>query len=481
MSNKEKIIYRYINDIYGILWSCGIDDSMYIVCIVSRFLYLKSLEDFDEDFLLNTIYHKDSDIEIPKRCNWEDLKSLDSYSFSENIEPYFNSMVIAGVHITYYNPKKRIDSLSTIYYHLFQLLDRMIFELRESYVDKEYRNEVFGDIFDGLLTQVESRRKAVVPSHIARLLCELVEVNATDDLAVPFANHGELIVEAYNKVIADNAPAIDEVTDDGFKIGHLSDAIFSVKHYREFSILGLEKDENARLLALLNCYFHQIPLRDRILKSDFSLSTHLDENRLGMFNSVVGILNVADSVGRDNSIRNVVAVLKEKGLAAVIVPDSYLFSSAERFKKNRKFLLENNYVDAVISLPKGVFASSTNIKTSILVLSKKRKLSDNFIWFCELLNDGYSLNSQRKRNMDYPMPELLGNYRKKEDVDTSLMYSINVPISKIMEKDSVLTVFYYKEKENKQVMEVNPVEVYKDIVELEEQIRKGLNDLSKIL
>lgn len=79
------------------------------------------------------------------------------------------------------------------------------------------------------------------------------------------------------------------------------------------------------------------------------------------------------------------------------------------------------------------------------------------------------------------MPELLGNYRKKEDVDTSLMYSINVPISKIMEKDSVLTVFYYKGKVNKPVMEVNPVEVYKDIVELEEQIRKGLNDLSKIL
>ena len=50
-----------------------------------------------------------------------------------------------------------------------------------------------------------------------------------------------------------------------------------------------------------------------------------------------------------------------------------------------------------------------------------------------------------------------------------------------MEKDSVLTVFYYKEKVNKQVMEVNPVEVYKDIVELEEQISKGLNDLSKIL
>lgn len=108
-------------------------------------------------------------------------------------------------------------------------------------------------------------------------------------------------------------------------------------------------------------------------------------------------------------------------------------------------------------------------------------MSDNFIWFCELLNDGYSLNSQRKRNTDYPMPELLGNYRKKEDVDTSLMYSINVPISKIMEKDSVLTVFYYKGKVNKQVMEVNPVEVYKDIVELEEQISKGLNDLSKIL
>lgn len=340
---------------------------------------------------------------------------------------------------------------------------------------------MFGDIFDGLLTQVESRRKAVVPSHIARLLCELAEVNATDDLAVPFANHGELIVEAYNKVIADNAPAIDEVTDDGFKVGHLSDAIFSVKHYREFSILGWEKDDNARLLALLNCYFHQVPLRDNILESDFSLFTYWDENRLGMFNSVVGILNVADSVGRDNSIRNVVAVLKEKGLAAVIVPDSYLFSSADRFKQNRNFLLKNNYVEAVISLPKGVFASSFNIKTSILVLSKKRKLSDNFIWFCELLNDGYSLNSQRKRNTDYPMPELLGNYRKKEDVDTSLMYSINVPISKIMEKDTVLTVFYYKGKVNKQVMEVNPVEVYKDIVELEEQISKGLNDLSKIL
>lgn len=133
-----------------------------------------------------------------------------------------------------------------------------------------------------------------------------------------------------------------------------------------------------------------------------------------MFNSVVGILNVADSVGRDNSIRNVVAVLKEKGLAAVIVPDSYLFSSADRFKQNRNFLLKNNYVEAVISLPKGVFASSFNIKTSILVLSKKRKLSDNFIWFCELLNDGYGLNSQRKRNTDYPMPELLGNYRKKK-------------------------------------------------------------------
>lgn len=162
----------------------------------------------------------------------------------------------------------------------------------------------------------------------------------------------------------------------------------------------------------------------------------------------------------------------------LFVPESFLFSRDSKTTEFRRSLLQENHIDAVISLPKGVLLG-TNVKTSILLFSKDKTTGN--IWFCDLLNDGYSKVGRRQRNADFPLPKLVNNYRNRWEEKTNLMYSAQVSVDEVMANNSLLAINYYKEFEPVKKEFVEPNETLKDLLVLEEKIKAGLDELFKML
>ena len=88
-------------------------------------------------------------------------------------------------------------------------------------------------------------------------------------------------------------------------------------------------------------------------------------------------------------------LLKPGGRAAVIVPDGVLFGSSNAHKTLRKILVEDQKLDAVISLPGGVFKPYAGVSTAILVFTKTNSGGTDHVWFYDVDADGMSLDDKR--------------------------------------------------------------------------------------
>ena len=85
-------------------------------------------------------------------------------------------------------------------------------------------------------------------------------------------------------------------------------------------------------------------------------------------------------------------ILKKGGRAAVIVPDGVLFGSSKAHNQIRKEILDNNKLDAVISMPSGVFKPYAGVSTAILIFTKTGSGGTDKVWFYDMKADGYSLD-----------------------------------------------------------------------------------------
>src|SRR5205814_7094082 len=88
-------------------------------------------------------------------------------------------------------------------------------------------------------------------------------------------------------------------------------------------------------------------------------------------------------------------LLKPGGRAAVIVPDGVLFGSSNAHKALRQLLVEEQKLEAVISLPGGVFKPYAGVSTAILVFTKTNSGGTDHVWFYDVEADGWSLDDKR--------------------------------------------------------------------------------------
>ena len=98
--------------------------------------------------------------------------------------------------------------------------------------------------------------------------------------------------------------------------------------------------------------------------------------------------------------------LNPGGRAGIIVPEGIVFQSSNAYKNLRKMLVED-YLWAVVSLPAGVFNPYSGVKTSILLLDKRKSKESNSILFVKIENDGFDLGAQRGKIDKNDLPEAL--------------------------------------------------------------------------
>jgi type I restriction enzyme M protein len=106
-------------------------------------------------------------------------------------------------------------------------------------------------------------------------------------------------------------------------------------------------------------------------------------------------------------------LLENGGRAAVIVPDGVLFGSSNAHVDIRKKLIEENRLDAVVSMPAGVFRPYAGVSTAILLFTKGGATEK--IWFYDMEHDGFSLDDKRQRVSETDIPDLLNCWKQRRD------------------------------------------------------------------
>ena len=177
-------------------------------------------------------------------------------------------------------------------------------------------------------------------------------------------------------------------------------------------------------------------------------------------------------------------LLQPGGRAAVIVPDGVLFGSSKAHRTLRTILVEEQKLDAVVSMPPGVFRPYAGVSTAILLFTKTNSGATDQVWFYDMQADGYTLDDRRTPQPDHSdLADILARWqnheseRKRTRTDQSFL----VPKDEIAGNDYDLSINRYKEVEYEAVEYDAPNVIMARLSELETEIEKGRTQLETLL
>lgn len=365
--------------------------------------------------------------------------------------------------------------------------------------------DIQGDVYEMLLSEIAQAGKNGqfrTPRHIIKLMAELVEPQLGHRIADPACGTAGFLLGAYQYILTDLVRQKDkkklEKDEDGFEMATYSSFIDEkVKDVLNQSFYGFDIDVTMVRLGLMNLMMHgidnpQIDYKDSLSKS---------YNEAGQYDIVLANPPFTGKVDRgdvNTSLRidspatellfldRISSMLRIGGKAAVIIPEGVLFGSSNAQKQTREILLKDNQLEAVISLPSGAFKPYTGVKTAILVFTKVEEKSKKWhtekVWFYELQSDGYSLDDNRRRLKDFPLPETKEAYNKRNTISTSDRKShFYVPISEIQENDLDLSFNRYKEYVYEEQTYEPPKDILAKLMKLEKEILKDMEELNSLI
>lgn len=201
--------------------------------------------------------------------------------------------------------------------------------------------------------------------------------------------------------------------------------------------------------------------------------------------------------------------LKKGGRCAVIVPDGVLFGAGKAHKSIREEIIANNKLEAVISMPSGVFKPYAGVSTAILIFTKTTTGGTDKVWFYDMLADGKSLDDKRnilvseevfdafsfgegsaalskeekaKLHSKFNLPEIIERFaNRNKETRKRTEQSFLVPFDEIKKNDWDLSINRYKEIVYEEVKYDEPKLIIGRIEHLEKERNETLVNLKKIL
>ena len=178
-------------------------------------------------------------------------------------------------------------------------------------------------------------------------------------------------------------------------------------------------------------------------------------------------------------------VLKIGGRCACIVPDGVLFGSSTAHKAIRKEIVENQRLEAVISMPSGVFKPYAGVSTAILIFTKTEHGGTDKVWFYDMTADGFSLDDQRQPIKENDIPDIIKrfNNRNSEEEQNRARTEKSFFVSKeeIVENEYDLSINKYKEIVVEKKEYEKPEVILKNIIEMEDELQQKLKELEEML
>jgi len=316
-------------------------------------------------------------------------------------------------------------------------------------------SEKLGDAFEYLLSVLGSQGDAGqfrTPRHIIDFMVQVVDPKKNETVLDPACGTAGFLISAYKHIIKSSQES-----------GKPLNAQDKQRLYENFT--GYDISPDMVRLSLVNLYLHGF-VKPQIHEYD-SLAS---EERWNEYADVIlanppfmspkgGIMpHKKFSVQSNRSevlfVDYMAEHLTPNGRAAIIVPEGIIFQSGGAYKQLRKYLIEHNFLWAVISLPAGAFYPYSGVKTSILFLDKSLAKKTDKVLFVKVENDGFDLGAQRRPIDKNDLPQtlkVLKSFRasildgKAASFAPKIDSALLVSISTLEESDYNLSADRYRE------------------------------------
>ena len=366
-----------------------------------------------------------------------------------------------------------------------------------------------GDLYEyllGKLTTAGINGQFRTPRHIIRLMVEMLDPKPSETVGDPACGTAGFLVEVMLYLLRKyTSPEGVFVGEDGEK--HYSGDLLEPyrEHIQTDMLHGFDFDVTMLRIASMNMMLHGVERPD-IRYQDTLSNTFLERYPLLATSGFDVILANPPFTGRlDESevhaslvgkvktrktellfLSLILRMLKRGGRSATIVPDGVLFGSSKAHLALRRMLVEENQLEAVISLPSGVFKPYAGVSTAIIVFSKGGQTEN--VFYYDVKADGFSLDDKRteldhtKHDTDN-LPDVLARWREREaEADRPrTAQSFLVPKADIVAQNYDLSINRYKEAEHEEVMYDKPQIILQQLNDLEDEIQRDIAELLEMV
>lgn len=309
--------------------------------------------------------------------------------------------------------------------------------------------DTMGDVYEYILGKMAASGKNGqfrTPRHIIRMMVELMRPTLNDTICDPAMGSAGFIVEAA-KYIKDHYSA------ELMKQHH--DA-----HFRNTMLHGFDTDQTMLRIGAMNLMLHDINNPDVAFRDSLS-SDNRDKDRYTLILANPPFKGSLDQESVDKSLTAVtktgktellflalfLRILQTGGRCASIVPDGVPSGDKKAFVDMKKAIIDDNRLEAVISMPSGVFKPYAGVSTAVLIFTKTGAGGTDKVWFYDMKADGFSLDDKRKPIEDNDIPDIISRFHnlEAEESHTRTEQSFFVPVEEIREHKYDLTFNTYKE------------------------------------
>jgi type I restriction enzyme M protein len=484
-----------IKQLWNKFWNGGVTNPIEAIVQMSYLLFMKRLEDEDiareQDSQLSGKKYE-SIFENHDDCRWSKWSNLPAGDILDHVRnTVFPFLKKLGGDDSLYAVYMK-DAVFTV--PTPSLLIEAIKIIDDMHI-KEQNRDTKGDIYEYLLSELKIAGKNGqfrTPRHIIKMMVELVNPQIGHAVCDPACGTAGFLVATYEHILKNNTSSDLIKTDEqgneyNFKGDILSDKQWEI--LRKSTLWGFDIDQTMTRISLMNLMMHGIINPN--IKQVNTLSTRYDEaNHYDIVlanppfkgsidaSEISGELTISTKKTEILFLELMYNILSSGGKCAVIVPDGVLFGNSKAHKKIRAKLLEECRLDAVISMPSGVFKPYAGVSTGILVFTKGEPTKK--VWFYDMTSDGYSLDDKRTFiDGKGDITDIVDKFNRRDELDLKDRKAtcFFVPFDEIEKNDYDLSISKYKEIEYEEIEYEKPEVIKEKILDLENQIIATLGEL----
>ncbi|MCC2420466.1 MULTISPECIES: type I restriction-modification system subunit M [Bacillus cereus group] len=474
-----------IDKLWEVFWTGGITNPLSVIEQFTYLLFIKGLDEVEttkeNEAMFLGLEYEGTFPKDEQHLRWNKFKNLEAQQMfdvvSKEVFPFIKSL----------HGKK--DSAYAKYMDdaIFMIpTPQMLTKIVDGIDNIQMKDrDTKGDLYEYLLSKVATagtNGQFRTPRHIIDMIVELMKPTPEDIIVDPAAGSAGFLVSSEEYLRKNH--------NDLFLVQGLK------QHFNNDMFHGFDMDRTMLRIGAMNMMLHGVE-NPNIQYQDSLSEGNTDEDKYTLvlanppFKGSLDYEAVSADLLKVTKTKKTellflalfIRMLKAGGRCASIVPDGVLFGSSKAHKDVRKEIIENHKLEAIISMPSGVFKPYAGVSTAIIIFTKTGVGGTDHVWFYDMKADGYSLDDKRSPIEENDIPDLVARFhslesdKERKRTDQSFF----VPVEEIIGNGYDLSINRYKEFEYEEVQYEDPKVILADIKKLEEEIMEGIRELEVML